>query len=598
MRIKGNLALWRSLAFVLIALSGGEYLTEGAQSPGSREVTSYDVVPAFKLRAERNLVIVRVVVRDGTGTTVDNLQQQDFQLFDRSKKQTILSFTLERPALNTSERLASKSGKETTATGPGAAGESALSSTAPGRFVGLFFDDANMEIGELTRARDAAAHFLSTSLQPADRIGVFTSTGQNQLDFTADLAKVQQALAGIHPHPIFRSDTCGAISPYEAYLIVDHEDPVATSVALGEEKACHLKGENAQLQPIVREPQNAAGMNPWLEYVKTKAAQAESESEEASLAALRGIDSLVRRMVSLPGQRSVVIVSGGFLTDALLYHLDEIADRALRSNVILNGLDARGLYTDRAYSVRSTDSGLGSQLMAEKTRMEMEGSRRQTDGMHDLAISTGGAFFENSNDLEAGFRKVTGAPESYYVLTFSPQNLKLDGGFHPLKVSLASPRGLSVQARKGYFAPRPSPDPTIREKAEIQEALFSQDEIRDLPVDVHTEFFMRTRTDAEIDVLTHLDLHQLQFRKEAGRNLDNLTLVVALFDQDGHYVAGLQKAIELRMFDPTLEKYLRSGVALQSEFDVKPGTYLVRTIVRESVSGQISALNRTIAIPY
>jgi len=100
-RIKGNLALWRSLAFVLIALSGGEYLTEGAQSPGSREVTSYDVVPAFKLRAERNLVIVRVVVRDGTGTTVDNLQQQDFQLFDRSKKQTILSFTLDRgPSAN------------------------------------------------------------------------------------------------------------------------------------------------------------------------------------------------------------------------------------------------------------------------------------------------------------------------------------------------------------------------------------------------------------------------------------------------------------------------------------------------------------------
>ena len=218
--------------------------------------------------------------------------------------------------------------------------------------------------------------------------------------------------------------------------------------------------------------------------------------------------------------------------------------------------------------------------------------------MHDLALSTGGVFFANSNDLEAGFRKIAGSPDSYYVLAFSPQELKLDGGFHDLKVTLISQKGLSVQARKGYYAPRKLSDPAAREKEEIQEAVFSQDEIRDLPIDVHTQFFMKTRADAQVDVLTHLDLHQLQFRKEAGRNLDNLALVVVLFDRDGHYVAGLQKSLELRMHDATLAKYLRTGITVQSEFDVTPGTYLVRTVVRGLESGQISALNRTIEIPY
>jgi hypothetical protein len=33
-------------------------------------------------------------------------------------------------------------------------------------------------------------------------------------------------------------------------------------------------------------------------------------------------------------------------------------------------------------------------------------------------------------------------------------------------------------------------------------------------------------------------------------------------------------------------------------FDVKPGTYLVRAVVRDSEGGQISGLNRTVEIPY
>ena len=258
-----------------------------------------------------------------------------------------------------------------------------------------------MQFDELAQARDAANHFLAASMQPADRIGVFTSTGQNQLDFTADLAKVQQALLGIRTHPIYRNASCGAIQPYEAYLIVEQQDPDATNIALAEDAKCHLRGTPERAG--VGEPQSAARMDFDRERIKANAKQAESESEEASLAPLRGIESLVHRMASLPGQRTVVIASSGFLTDTLVYQLDEIADRALRSDVVLNALDARGLYSDSMFSISSTPTGLSAKLLAAKERIEIEGSRRQTDGMHDLALSTGGLFFENSNDWKARF---------------------------------------------------------------------------------------------------------------------------------------------------------------------------------------------------
>jgi hypothetical protein len=109
---------------------------------------------------------------------------------------------------------------------------------------------------------------------------------------------------------------------------------------------------------------------------------------------------------------------------------------------------------------------------------------------------------------------------------------------------------------------------------------------------------MKNESDARITVLTHLDLRPLHFRKEADRNLDNLTFVIVVFDRDGHMVNGEQKALELGLRDNTLEKYLQTGITVRTFFDVKPGTYLVRVIVRDAESGQLSGLNRTVEIPY
>ena len=68
-----------------------------AQTSSSQEISSKDVQPTFKLQAERNLVMVRVVVRDGKGATIDNLRKEDFQLFDKGKAQTILNFSIQKP---------------------------------------------------------------------------------------------------------------------------------------------------------------------------------------------------------------------------------------------------------------------------------------------------------------------------------------------------------------------------------------------------------------------------------------------------------------------------------------------------------------------
>jgi VWFA-related protein len=570
-----------------------------AQTANPQEISSNDVEPTFKLQSERNLVLVRVVVRDAKGATVDNLRKEDFQLFDHGKLQTISQFSMEKPAVKAPESPPPKSAEKTAAEAE-ATDEAAMPASTARRFVALYFDDVNTPLENLNRARDAADHFLTHFIQAGDRVALFTSSGQKQVDFTDNLAQLHQALFELQPHPIMGEDrSCGAIPPYEAYLIAERSDPTALAIATEEMLNCNpCPSVPAQVHGVQVTPDECMGMAQG--RANSAAMETLRRSEMISTATLRGIESIVRVLTSLPGQRSMVIVSGGFLTETLRYELSQLSDRALRAGVIINALDARGLYVDSTLDASQATIAVTQRgdMIAQKHTMLMVSARLEAEGMRTLALDTGGIFFENSNDLEAGFRKTAGVPETFYDLAFSPQNLKLDGAFHPLQVKLVSHNGLAVQARRGYYAPKKLTDPAAQEKEDIQEAVFSQDETHELPIDVHTQFFMKTESDAQIAVLTRLDLHPLHFRKEENLNLDTLTFVTVVFDRDGHVVSGHQRSLEMRLRDDALEKYLQSGVTVRINFDVKPGTYLVRAIVRDSESGQISGLNRTVEIPY
>jgi hypothetical protein len=58
----------------------------------------------------------------------------------------------------------------------------------------------------------------------------------------------------------------------------------------------------------------------------------------------------------------------------------------------------------------------------------------------------------------------------------------------------------------------------------------------------------------------------------------------------------MQKNLTMRWRDATLDK-LNSGITLKTSFDVKPGSYLVRLVVRDKDGQLMSAENGAIEIP-
>jgi hypothetical protein len=173
----------------------------------------------------------------------------------------------------------------------------------------------------------------------------------------------------------------------------------------------------------------------------------------------------------------------------------------------------------------------------------------------------------------------------------------LDGRYHALRVALRNSRGLTVEARRGYYAPRYADTPADQAKKQIEEAFFSTDEIHELPVAVETQFFRTGADQATIDVLATVDVKRLQFQKENGRNNNDVTVVSGLFGRDGNYISGTQKVLELRLKDETLATRLISGITVRTSFDVKPGAYAVRVVTRDSQAQSLTALTAPVEIP-
>jgi VWFA-related protein len=399
----------------------------------------------------------------------------------------------------------------------------------------------------------------------------------------------------LRPHPVFpvNQHDCPPITPYEAYKLIHQHDDLAIQAAQADAFICHCEetGRSADQQCLTEATQ----------LVMPAAFEAENRSDGETHYALDGLRRVCQRMGALPGQHTIVLVSPGFLTLNQAFDVSELVDAALRQDIVISTLDARGLYVlvpRGDASERPTVIVGRPDLESSKVFNQDESAEREADVLEQLASETGGVYFHNSNDVNEGFRRAGAFPEAYYVIAFAPENLKLDGRLHTLKVTLAeNPGHYTVQARKGYFAPTRIEDAATVAREELEQMIFSQAESQAIPMRIDTQFFEGGAGGAKISVLTHVDVNGLRFRKAEGRNVENLTVVTALFDREGNYITGQQKRIQFNLLDSTLERLSQTGLSMKSSLPVKPGTYLVREVVQDSEGGQMAALNSQVEIP-
>ncbi len=551
-----------------------------------QEVATKDATATFSSKV--NLVMVPVVVRDKLGHAVGTLKKEDFLLFDRGKPQTITRFQIEKEADRIKPVLIASDDAEVPKPEGGELPPGAKSAVIPSRFIAYVFDDLHLQISDMMQARNAARQHLAENLRPDERVAIYTTSGKVMLDFTDDLGKIGETMLKITPNVNNSVHDCPPMTYYQADQIQNYNDSMALQVAIADTMAC-----------AYMDPSQAA-------MAKAQAQAAVSRAlaigEQDSRTALLVLKDIARRMSATPGERMMVLVSGGFhVTEFERREEMDMIDRAIRSNVMVSSLDARGLYTSIPGGDASTSTfnrSQSPQATINRTSLERLEQMASTDVLAELADGTGGILFQNNNDLREGFRRTTQPPEFIYMLGFSPQNLKLDGAYHTLKVSFTLKNGNTLVARRGYYAPRHEADEAELAHEEIREALFSREEMQDIPIQVQTQFFKSDDQKVKLAVLARIDLKSLRFRKDQGRNWDDLVIVAGVFDRNGNLVTAIQKTIEMRLKDETFEMRLNAGITVKSSLDISPGNYVVRVVLRDHEGKMMTARNRVVEIPY
>jgi len=424
---------------VLIPVAGGVFLfclglviSIEVQAQQSQQTAAPTPPPAIK--ASVNEVLVPVVVRDAQGHAIGNLTNDDFQVFDNGKPQTITGFTIIKRATETSAANSS-------APSPDAPDFPAVSQpiSRPQRFVVFLFDDYNLSVTDLAHAQQAAMKALDSSLALGDFADVLSTSGDNS-GVTRDHAKLKQVIMDLKVKTLMRANEhdCPNVDYYQADRIINKSDDQAFQVAVIEVMHC--------LKNIAPEAAEA-----FARTAAQRAVQLGEQNYRVNLYSLRFI--LNKLMAALPGQHVIILVSSGFFTpgpEAMTIE-SEILDIAARTNTVINALDARGLYTTNVGAEVTTRVDEASQRLIDRYRRDSMDAN--ADVMGELADGTGGTFYRNNNDLEAGLRTLISGADYTYLLAFPTANTK-PGAHHSLKVKVNGP-GLTVQARRGYSTPAP-----------------------------------------------------------------------------------------------------------------------------------------------
>jgi len=551
---------------------------EKAQTPP--DIPMQDTGTAFKIRVD--LVQVQVIVRDDKGHPVKGLRKEDFQLYVNGKLHPISAFEVvdaNAPTENAQIAPTTEAGRGQRAV--------ADSISIPRRFIALTFDDVHLKMADVVPVRVAAGEFLD-AMAPGDRVGIFTTSGQLTQDFTSDKQVLQEKLQALMPRGGLTNNTldCPEVSFYLADRIArESAPPYDQSPTFG-----LVVAETIACMPGAAKTAADLAANEVTQVLKA--------GGEENHNTYRHLDNVLSSLAGKPGERMLLLASPGFPVGQLLNSEEsEIVDRANRSSIVINAMDARGLYAPELLGDVAHPPSVPANIRAGLSKLRDSEQSDQQFVLMDFASGTGGKFVHNSNDLEGGLKQLGGVPQVSYVLGFSPQNQKMDGHFHTIKVALTGNQKYEVQARRGYYSPKKESDPREAEKQEVQEALLSRNQMNDLPMTFEAQYVKSENAAGRLNLVLHLDLKGMRFRTVEGKHFDDVTFATAIFDENGTYVAGSDKTVKLSLVEETFQKLLRTGLAVRSTFELKSGKYIIREVVRDSEGAQMAARNGTAVIP-
>jgi VWFA-related protein len=552
-----------SLAVLVFGLSAVPLALDGQNTDAGMPQNSTSQ-SGFVLRSQTNVVLVDVRAT-AKGKPVADLTEKDFRVFEDGVPQTVSSFSLEDV-----ERLAQASA----ANGPPPAID--LDKLPPNvppatvlqdhRLTLLFFDVSSMQPDDLMRALKAATSFVKERLTPADLVAVVTYTSSLRViqNFTNNRDALTKSLHGI--------------------LVGEESSNLASNGSVGA-----AGGSDASGQEIVTQDVSDAFTPDETEF--------NIFNTDEKLAAIESLADMLR---GVPGRKSVIHFSSGITGTGIENEAQLMATTAAanQANVSLYTMDTRGLMAlpPGGDATSSSPSGTAAYRdAAVSSQISSTHSSRET--LATLAQDTGGRTFYDTNDFGQAFEQIQSENSSYYLLGYSPTNLRSDGRFRKIRVEVTRP-GVKVEARPGYYAPKNFLQFTRDDReAQLQQALNLDEPFLDLPFVVEASYFLRPDNTYYVALAAKIPGSAVQLLQKSHTRETEFDFIWRATDAAGKPVGVLRDTLPVKVAGESYDMLRASNFLYVGSIVLPAGKFQLKVLVRENQTGKMGTFEEPLELP-
>ena len=529
--------------------------------------------PVFRSGAD--LVRFDVRVTDGSGRPLRDLRPEEIEIVEDGAALPILLFQhIDEPA-----------GSYTEAAIRSVSAEVSSNRGSPrGHLYILIFDQAHITPGNEQIARRAAESFIKARVRASDRIAIVGIPGPGpQMGFTSDrtraVAELQKVMGSLE-----RTVTtpAGKLSVHEAYEAASGNDVVIAGImkrqsadATADVGAGQSVGEGGA--SIDRRAQKAPEEPGVIQRViRENARNIVSRADADARDSLQRLADVIAQYKVVEGRKTVIFFSEGFHQQNVSRELELVEAAAAESYAVFYSFDLnrRLSNVDQAQLSTTTEA---SEIQA------------RTEPLGSLAAETDGALITDAaSHMDAAINRIADQAQDYYLVGFTPSAAALAarGQYRRVSVRVKRP-GARVSARTGYAAPKANL--SLDRRRTIDAALAAPFAQQALRVD-YTTYTLRSDNAGRARVLLSLEA-DLPVRDAANEAADVVFLVRDA--RDGRVVASGTGTMALPVGatggSPT-------GIgAYRVHFEVPPGSYMMRTVVREP-GGLVGSADRKLDV--
>lgn len=543
-------------------------------------------------RSESELVTVDVVVVDKHGDPVRDLSLADFTIAEDGRPQAVQFFQPVVTSGDTSRAGRSVERSYGYSTNVGA-------QARPERSFVIFFDDVHLTPEQGERAKTAIDRFLEQETAAGDLVSLVAPARGLRWharlpEGRAELIKAVASLHGTRPPDVAQE----RVSDYEAYRIHVMQDEQMAERVGRRFSNYHVFGRdqvNTQQDQGPR-PERKGGTAGLIEpLVQVRAAEAYTRAAAQNRATLGALTSTIESMAAVRGRKSIILVSPGFILDQELVLFRQVEDAARRANIAMYLVDARGLEVQTAFG----SAQFGSPLDSRDVGAANVDAALEAEGAVSLAESSGGFAVQNNNDLGAGLRRIGRESRAYYLLGYMPADLRADGKFRHITVRVGR-LDVQVRARKGYYAGGILSKPADARATvdTLETALQSPYDLDALPVRATAYVFGNvTPTTSSVLLALEADLRAFQLRENAGVLTDVLDLRLLVTDLAAGETKRYERTVEMNLQSRVPKFETSAWYPLSQPFELAPGRYQARLVVRDRNSGRLGSVTHDFDVP-